>query len=402
MTEPKRFSSLVKELPKSQLPASAAVAQGVYPFFVSGPVPKRCDKYLHQGMAIVMSTGGNAAIHFGHAQFGYSTDCWALEPKRDEVYPPFLYQWLSNKQQQIDHFGFEGSGLRHLKKDYIRSLEVDLPSPLEQEKIAQIFSVIDNAIEQTEAIIAKQQRIETGLMHDLLTKGIDEHGNVRSETSHAFKDSPIGRIPVEWETKLLDDCVRAAAPICYGILMPGTGVDDGVPVIKVKDIFDGTICLDNILLTDPRIDAAYKRSRLREGDLLITIRGTTGRVAMVPVVLDGGNITQDTARIRLKEEYIPSFMFYVLQSANVQAQVVLHTLGQAVKGINIAEVRKLNVPVPSNNEQLRINRILDRIHSNWQANSRCKEKLKLQKVGLMHDLLTGKVRVADLLKQQAA
>jgi type I restriction enzyme, S subunit len=57
---------------------------------------------------------------------------------------------------------------------------------------------LDWAIEQTEAVIAKQQRIKTGLMKDLLTSGIDEHGRVRSESTHPFKDSPLGRIPSGW------------------------------------------------------------------------------------------------------------------------------------------------------------------------------------------------------------
>ena len=69
----------------------------------------------------------------------------------------------------------------------------------EQAKIAEVLSTVDRAIEQTEALIAKQQRIKTGLMQDLLTRGIDEHGNLRSEQTHKFKDSPLGRIPVEWD-----------------------------------------------------------------------------------------------------------------------------------------------------------------------------------------------------------
>ena len=58
-------------------------------------------------------------------------------------------------------------------------------------------------IEQTEALIAKQQRIKTGLMQDLLTRGIDEQGNLRSEETHQFKDASLGRIPVEWEASSL-------------------------------------------------------------------------------------------------------------------------------------------------------------------------------------------------------
>lgn len=351
------------------------------------------------GDTILLWDGSNAGEFF-RGRKGLLSSTMTHIGHREEFEPEYFYyaakRWEAYLKSQTS-----GSGIPHVDKEVLGKLEILQLAPGEQRLVADVLAKIDRAIEQTEAIIAKQQRVKTGLMQDLLTKGIDEHGNIRSEATHEFKDSPLGRIPVEWEAKLLDDCVRPDAPICYGILMPGTGVDDGVPVIKVKDIFGGVICLDNILLTDPRIDAAYKRSRLRQGDLLVTIRGTTGRVAVVPAVLDRGNITQDTARIRLKEEYLPSFMFYVLQSEKVQSQVDLQTLGQAVKGINIADVRKLRVPTPHPDEQLRICRILDGVNTDWQTNIRCKDKLNLQKIGLMRDLLTGKVRVTNLLPTQA-
>ncbi len=44
-------------------------------------------------------------------------------------------------------------------------------------------------------------------MQDLLTRGIDEYGNLRSEETHKFKDSHLGRIPVEWEERIFFDCV---------------------------------------------------------------------------------------------------------------------------------------------------------------------------------------------------
>ena len=76
----------------------------------------------------------------------------------------------------------------------------------EQSKIAEVLSTVDRAIEQTEALIAKQQRIKTGLTQDLLTRGIDEHGNIRSEKTHKFKNSPLGRIPVEWNPMPFGSC----------------------------------------------------------------------------------------------------------------------------------------------------------------------------------------------------
>ena len=93
----------------------------------------------------------------------------------------------------------EATGVPSLSRDLLYKISTPTPPPDEQAKIAEVLSTVDRAIEETEALIAKQQRIKTGLMQDLLTRGIDEHGNLRSEQTHEFKDSPLGRIPVEWD-----------------------------------------------------------------------------------------------------------------------------------------------------------------------------------------------------------
>lgn len=148
------------------------------------------------------------------------------------------------------------------------------------------------------------------------------------------------------QTVELDSLVAAGAPIIYGILMPGDHVPGGVPVVKVRNFEDGRLDLASLLRTTPEIDAAYRRSRLRAGDILLSIRGTTGRVAVVPDELEGGNITQDSARIRIEDCSLRDYVAHVLTSPFVQNQIALHTVGQAVKGINIASVRKLRVPIP--------------------------------------------------------
>lgn len=147
-------------------------------------------------------------------------------------------------------------------------------------------------------------------------------------------------------TVALGSLVDADAPIIYGILMPGDDVPGGIPVVKVRNFEDGRLDLSRLLRTKPEIDAAYQRSRLREGDLLLSIRGTTGLVATVPADVDGGNITQDSARIRIRDRGVRDYVVHALSSPFVQRQIALHTVGQAVKGINVASVRQLLIPIP--------------------------------------------------------
>lgn len=143
----------------------------------------------------------------------------------------------------------------------------------------------------------------------------------------------------------LGDVVSQGRPICYGILMPGEEVPGGVPVIKVKDFPDGVIHSDALIHTSKEIDEDYKRSRLLSGDLILSIRGTVGRVAEVPEELNGANITQDTARITVDTKYNAKYIRGVLESAPLQEEMMLNMRGVAIKGINIGFLRELLIPM---------------------------------------------------------
>ena len=364
--------------------------------------PSRARKVVHRHDVLMSMVRPNlkAFAFFDHTDgLCVASTGFAVLTAKENASPKFLlYAILSeNVSRQIDGLVI-GSNYPAINSSAVRSLKILAPPVPEQAKIAEVLSTVDRAIEQTEALIAKQQRIKTGLMQDLLTRGIDEHGNPRSESTHPFKDSPLGRIPVEWEVSSLERCVKQNAPICYGILMPGTGFDGGIPVIKVKDITGGRILQNHLLLTDPKIDRQYKRSRLRAGDLVITIRGTTGRIAAVPPELDGANITQDTARLRIKEECSTSYFYFLLQSKGVQEQVLLHSVGQAVKGINISEVKRISFPLPSKPEQEAIGSRMAESEHSLSSSAHDLSKLRTLKTALMQDLLTGRKRVTTLLE----
>ena len=140
-----------------------------------------------------------------------STEFHVLRAK-EGVDPRYIFQWSVNLPLRLNAAAhMTGSaGQQRVPADFFSRFTVPkLPLP-EQSKIAEVLSTVDRAIEQTEALIAKHQRIKTGLLQDLLTRGIDEHGNLRSERTHKFKDSPLGRIPVEWECAPFGDCWGAS------------------------------------------------------------------------------------------------------------------------------------------------------------------------------------------------
>jgi type I restriction enzyme, S subunit len=113
----------------------------------------------------------------------------------DDVLEEYIFHYLTSaffKKELLENIG--STTLQAINKDNLRSIKLSIPtSKPEQAKIAEILSTVDRAIEQTEALIAKQQRIKAGLMQGLLTRGIDEHGNLRSEKTHKIQGLSAGQ-----------------------------------------------------------------------------------------------------------------------------------------------------------------------------------------------------------------
>jgi type I restriction enzyme, S subunit len=303
-----------------------------------------------------------------------------------------LPEWLDHVRRGPDWTRFvesAGNGsvrVRIYFKD-LAHLDIPVPPVPEQKKIAAILTAVDDVIQKTQAVIDQLQVVKQAMMEELLTRGLPGRHK-------RFKKTEVGEIPEEWDAVALDDCIVESRPICYGILMPGKAVPGGVPVVKVKDIRHGLVDESDLLLTSQEIDRQYSRSRLTAGDLLMTIRGTTGRVAMVPPALSGANITQDTARISIRHDLSNRYVYHALQAPAMQRQVRDHTRGQAVKGINIGDVRLLKIPLPPKSEQEVLAELFDANFAYERALVRCLQGSMLCKKALSHVLLSGEIRVS--------
>ncbi|KDE54501.1 hypothetical protein EI28_00580, partial [Methanoculleus sp. MH98A] len=168
-----------------------------------------------------------------------------------------------------------------------------LPPAEEQRRIAAVLSTIDEAIEKTEALIDKLRQVKAGLMQDLLTKGIDEEGRVRSEETHAFKDSEIGRVPVEWEISSIG---QVATFVGSGITPSGGSrvyKANGIPFLRSQNIHVGGLRLDNVACIDEKIHNSMQRTKLQPYDVLLNITGASiGRCTFVPQDFGEGNVNQ--------------------------------------------------------------------------------------------------------------
>ena len=189
--------------------------------------------------------------------------------------------------------------------------------------------------------------------------------------------------------------VQKGRKITYGIVQPGEFVADGVILVRGRDYSAGWRDIDGFMRVTPEIDAPYKRSKLKLGDLVLTIVGAnTGSVAVVPAWLDGANITQTTARIAVDStKAIPGYVEQVLRSAIGQEAVYRFQKGGAQPGLNLADVEKFEIPLPPLPEQKAIASVLSTLDAEIASLEALRGKVQEQKRGLMAELLTGRVRV---------
>src|SRR5688572_10519069 len=117
-----------------------------------------------------------------------------------------------------------------------------------------------------------------------------------------------GELPEGWVLLPLADAMAEGALIQYGILQPGPDTPNGVPYVRPTEIRDDKIITAALRRTSENIARNYQRSSLKPGDVLLSIVGSIGKVAIVPQELDGGNITQSSARLRPRPGLLPSEM----------------------------------------------------------------------------------------------
>jgi type I restriction enzyme, S subunit len=276
---------------------------------------------------------------------------------------------------------------------------IPLPPFPEQRKIAEILETVDNAIEKTEKIIEKYKRIKLGLMQDLLTKGIDENGNIRSEKTHKFKDSPLGRIPEEWEVVRLGEVVD----IKGGKRLPKGEelVDEGYPYIRLSDIKDMKIQIDKVKFITENVRKKISKYTVSKNDVIISIAGTIGLVALIPDDLDNANLTENAVKLTSLLKINRLYLAYSLLSFSLQKQINEMVGIVAQPKLAIFRLATLFLPLPPLPEQQKIAEILSQIDQAIEKEEQYKEKLERLKQGLMQDLLTGKVRVNHLIEEGA-
>ena len=132
---------------------------------------------------------------------------------------------------------------------------------------------------------------------------------------------------MEWKEVKLSSLVRRK--IGYGIVQPGASPKYGVPIIKANNIIAGLTSVDDLEKTTKEIDSNYTRTRLKGGELIISLVGTVGKTAIVPSSFAGCNLVRATGMIDIEDASITKWVKYYIASKKGQnyiySTVFIHT-----------------------------------------------------------------------------
>jgi len=192
-------------------------------------------------------------------------------------------------------------------------------------------------------------------------------------------------IPEEWKISYLDDLLTQS--ISYGIILHDDN-KEGIPVITSAALDKPDGIKNNLIYVSKHIEEKYKRTRLNSGEILISLVGYTGNIVVAPDWCKNYNVTRHIGVIKLKKEFNSNYFAYLLQSESYQKKINIMTIGSAQPVINLRELSKFILPIPSPIEQTNIALILSNVDSLIDQTQKIIDQTIILKKGLMQKLLT--------------
>tara|TARA_Y100001933_G_scaffold177952_1_gene176430 strand:- start:8797 stop:10032 length:1236 start_codon:yes stop_codon:yes gene_type:complete len=376
-----------------------ALRQGIYPYYGANGVQGYIDDFIFEGEHVLLAEDGGYFDEWDSRPISYlvtgrfwvNNHAHILKAKRGHETRYVHYSLVhTNILKHIN-----GGTRAKLNQSDMREIAYLTPPLPEQKKIAAILSSVDDLIEKTRAQIDKLKDLKTGMMQELLTKGIGSDGIPHTE----FKDSPVGRIPVSWNVV---PCGDVCNKITDGEHLSPKYVDKGLPILSAKDMRDYGIDLEGAkFVSEHDFAKMLKRCKPEYGDVLIVSRGatigkTTLNTSRTPFALMGSVIL-----LKPNQKCLGEFLSLFIASPFVQQSMLQLSGSSAQQAIYLKDIKDMPTPIPPIAEQKKIAHSITSIDSRIQALTHKLNASERLKKAVMQDLLTGKVRVKIDQKESA-
>lgn len=355
------------------------------------------------GNLLVVTRTGVGKLAIAPFDIAISQDISGVYIDSGKADTTFVFHLLTQELEELKKLN-QGTSINGIIRGDLEKHLVRIPrSKAVQRKIAAILSTIDTAIEQTEALIAKCQHIKAGLMHDLFTRGVLPNGQLRPPRAQApelYQETAIGWIPIEWRFQNVGVALESVAdgPFGSNLKTEHYVADASVQVVRLQNIAEYEYDDSDKAYISDRHAAFLIRNKVVGGDVLIAGLGDerypVGRACCYPDDLPPAVNKADCFRARCNSTVMENkFFMLFLNSELARRQMRRFEQGVTRPRINTGNLKRIAACIPDLDEQNRIISKFDAMQKTIRAQITCMEALRAQKLGLMQDLLTGKVVV---------
>lgn len=307
----------------TKIPSSEYLPQGLFPIvsqeegLISGYWDNDADVF-HHNKPVVIFGDHTRIIKYVDFDFVLGADGVKILVPVEGLSAKFLSYYL--RWYKVPSLGYS----RHFK--LLKEASVPIPPIQDQEKIVAELDCLNGIIEKKKQQQEQLDKLAQSIFYEMFGDPIiNEKG---------------------WEMKKLEEMVSASCSISYGIVQPGDGELTGVPVVRPVDLRDTFTHNVGLKLTTKEISNAYKRTILKGNELLLCVRGTTGIVSLAAKDLSGCNVSRGISPLEFNSSNNRFFMLYQFKAPSVQMIIADLTHGIALKGMNMADVRKMRLSQP--------------------------------------------------------
>lgn len=301
----------------------------------------------------------------------------------------FLFGYLTLRPLSGEH---TKTTLPSLSRPDLESYPVPRPPLPEQRRIAQVLSTIQEAIAAQEDVIAAARETKRSLMHRLFTYGPEAEPAVTKETE-------FGQVPKSWETSLLKKIAFVQTGAAKGRKL-GENEVLKVPYLRVANVQDGYLDLSEIKEMPIRV-SELDRYQLQLGDVVLTEGGDFDKLGrgfiwhgQIPNCIHQNHIFAVRTD---RETLLPEYLAYLVQSDYAKRyflSVAHRTTHLAC--INKTKLQSFPILIPSLTKQGRIVVFLDVADQKIRAEEQRKAALEELFQSMLHQLMTGQIRVGAL------
>ena len=348
-------------------------------------------KLLQRGDLLVCEGGeiGRAAIWNGEVEtMSFQNHLHRLRPIVEEVDPRFYVYFLQSAFTQLGIF--EGAGnkttIPNLSRSRLAALEIPQPKIDEQLAIVAALSRVREAIKTNHQSVELAQELKRAAMQLLFTRGL--RGEAQQETE-------IGPVPESWELRPIGEF---AHQLQYGLSVRGEP-SGRYPILRMNCQQDGKVLLRDLQFVNVD-DETAKTYRVKPGDILFNRTNSyelVGRTAIVEIETDAV-FASYLVRVSIDNKRLdPRFLNHFLNWDSAQAELKkLASRGVSQANISAGKLREFGIPVTGLDEQGEIVTILDAIDRKIDLHRRKRAVLDDLFKALLHKLMTGEIRIADL------